>query len=222
MTPLEINQIVAARTGRLCARFYQRPDGTMLTENCPAGIRTGALRGSTIATAALAALVSIAPTNTGAVPTQAGWSSPQMQSRQQGLTLQVRDLSGAALPEAAVSLVNAKTGQHWDSTTDSNGGLALLDLPEGSHELTVTASGFSRSVEKNLTGPGRAAITLQIGALMGEVVILTGPGAEPEPSSSEYPTALVEPRSANPDTSLKPSDHRSALQRLFSKLHRVF
>jgi hypothetical protein len=222
MTPLEINQIVAARTGRLCARFYQRPDGTMLTENCPAGIRTGALRGSTIAAAALAALVSIAPTNVGAVPTQAGSSSPQMQSTQRGLTLEVRDPSGAALPKAAVSLVNAKTGQHWDSLTDSNGGLALLDLPEGSYVLTVTASGFSTFIEKGLTLPSRVAVTLQLGALMGEVVILTGPGAEPAPSSSEYPTALVEPRSANPDIPLKPPDHRSALQKFFSKLHRVF
>jgi Carboxypeptidase regulatory-like domain len=220
MTELEINQIVAARTGRLCARFFQRSDGTMLTENCPTGIRTGVLRGSTIAAVALAALVTIAPTNTGAVPTQAGSSSGQMLSAHQGLVLQVRDPSGAVLPGAAVSIVNAKTGQHWDLTTDSNGGLALLDLPEGSYELTVTASGFSSFVEKNLTVPGRVAITLQIGALMGEVVIVTGVGTEP--TSSETPAALVEPLSANPDVPLKPSDHRNALQKFFAKLHRAF
>lgn len=220
MTELEINQIVAARTGRLCARFFQRSDGTMLTENCPTGIRTGVLRGSTIAAVALAALVTIAPTNTGAVPTQAGSSSGQMLSAHQGLVLQVRDPSGAVLPGAAVSILNAKTGQHWDLTTDSNGGLALLDLPEGSYELTVTASGFSSFVEKNLTVPGRVAITLQIGALMGEVVIVTGVGTEP--TSSETPAALVEPLSANPDVPLKPSDHRNALQKFFAKLHRAF
>jgi len=136
------------------------------------------------------------------------------------LTLQVQDLSGAALPTAAVSLVNAKTGQHGDFTADSNGGLALPDLPAGSYELTVTASAFSTFVEKNLTVPGRATITLQIGALMGDVVVVTGTGAET--TSSEIPAALVEPRSANPDVPLKPSDRRNALQRFFSKLHRVF
>ena len=113
-----------------------------------------------------------------------------MLSAHQGLVLQVRDPSGAVLPGAAVSIVNAKTGQHWDLTTDSNGGLALLDLPEGSYELTVTASGFSSFVEKNLTVPGRVAITLQIGALMGEVVIVTGVGTEP--TSSETPAALAD------------------------------
>jgi hypothetical protein len=110
MTSLEINQIVAARTGRLCARFYQRPDGTMLTENCPAGIRAGLLRGSTMA-AALAALVAIAPTNARAVPPQSGSSSLQMQTAQQGLTLLVRDQSGAVIPGTSVSLVNTKSGK---------------------------------------------------------------------------------------------------------------
>jgi hypothetical protein len=220
MTPLEINEIVAARTGRLCARFYQRPDGTMLTENCPVSSHGGILKASHIAAAALAALVTIAPAKASAAPPQNGASSMQMQSVLQGLTLQVRDASGATISRASVSLVNAKTGQHWDLTTGLDGGLALPDLPAGSYELTVTATAFSSFVEKNLTVPGRAAITLQIGALMGDVVVVTGPGTEP--SSSEIPAALLEPRSANPDVSLKPSDHRNALQRFFSKLHRVF
>jgi hypothetical protein len=222
MTSVEINQIVAARTGRLCARFYQRPDGKMLTEDCPQGIPARVQRTARIAAAALAALVSIAPAKTSAAPPHYGASSMQMQSAQQGLTVQVRDASGAILPGAAVALVNAKTGQHWDLTTDSNGGLALPDLPAGSYELTVTANGFSSFVEKNLTVPGRVAITLQIGALMGDVVIVTGPNAEPTSTSSEIPAALAEPSSASPDVSLKPSDHRNALQRFFSKLHRVF
>jgi hypothetical protein len=220
MTLLEINQIVAARTGRLCARFYQRPDGTMLTENCPVRSHGGILKASHIAAAALAALVTIAPAKTSAAPPQNGASSMQMQSALQGLTLEVRDASGAAISRASVSLVSAKTGQHWNLTTGLGGGLALPDLPAGSYELTVTANAFSSFVEKNLTVPGRAAITLQIGALMGDVVVVTGPGAEA--SSSEIPATLMEPRSANPDVPLKPSDHRNALQRFFSKLHRVF
>ena len=173
-----------------------------------------------MAAAALAALATIAPANTAAVPTHAGSSSLQMQATQQGLTLEVRDAFGGLIPGATVSLVNSKTSQHWDLTTDSNGALALPDLPAGSYELTVTASAFSSFVEKNLTVPGRATITLQIGALMGDVVIVTGPGAES--TSSEIPAALVEPRSANPDAPLKPSDHRNALQKFFSKLHRLF
>jgi hypothetical protein len=196
----------------------------MLTEDCPEGIPAPVQRSARIAAAALAALVTIAPAKSSATPPQNGVSSVQMQSALEGLTLEVRDPSGAVLPGAAVALVNAKTGQHRDLMADSNGGLALPDLPAGSYGLTVTASGFSSFVEKNLTVPGRANVTLRVGALMGEVVIVTRTGKEKdtELTSSEIPEALVEPGSANPDVPLKPADHRNALQRFFSKLHRVF
>src|SRR5688500_9952744 len=35
LSPAEIQQLVQQREGRLCARFYQRADGTMLTADCP-------------------------------------------------------------------------------------------------------------------------------------------------------------------------------------------
>jgi hypothetical protein len=221
MTPLEINQIVTARAGRLCARFYRRPDGTMVTENCLVGFRGGILKTSHIAAAALAALVTIAPAKASATPPQSASSSIQTQSAQQGLTLQVRDISGAVIPGTSVSLLNTKSGERWDLTTDSNGELALLDLPPGSYDIIITHAGFSTSVEKNLTVPGHASITLQIGALMGEVVMV-GTGGRLEPTSSEIPATLVEPPTVNTDVPLKPSDHHNALQRFFSKLHRVF
>jgi hypothetical protein len=39
MTDSEVKQIVAQREGRLCARFFKRSDGTLLTRNCPVGLR---------------------------------------------------------------------------------------------------------------------------------------------------------------------------------------
>lgn len=35
----EAEQLVAEREGRLCVRFYRRADGTVLTDNCPVGLR---------------------------------------------------------------------------------------------------------------------------------------------------------------------------------------
>ena len=37
MTPQEIAAVVREKEGRLCARFYRRADGTMLTADCPLG-----------------------------------------------------------------------------------------------------------------------------------------------------------------------------------------
>jgi hypothetical protein len=36
MTRAEAEALVAEKEGRLCVRFYRRPDGTMLTRNCQA------------------------------------------------------------------------------------------------------------------------------------------------------------------------------------------
>ncbi len=38
MTTEEAVALVKAKEGRLCGRFYQRPDGSVLTEDCPVGL----------------------------------------------------------------------------------------------------------------------------------------------------------------------------------------
>jgi hypothetical protein len=38
MTSQEADHIVTQTEGRLCVRFYQRPDGTVLTQDCPVGL----------------------------------------------------------------------------------------------------------------------------------------------------------------------------------------
>ena len=47
MTETEARRVIADREGRLCIRFYQRRDGTVLTSDCPVSrkrsfLRTGA------------------------------------------------------------------------------------------------------------------------------------------------------------------------------------
>ena len=38
MTTPEIVELIRAKEGRLCARFYRRHDGTLLTADCPVGL----------------------------------------------------------------------------------------------------------------------------------------------------------------------------------------
>src|SRR5689334_8976034 len=38
MTTAEAEQLIRTTEGRLCARFYKRPDGTVITKDCPRGL----------------------------------------------------------------------------------------------------------------------------------------------------------------------------------------
>ncbi len=54
MTKREARRVIAEREGRLCVRFYQRRDGTVLTSDCPVGAKRAFLLGAARAGAAVA------------------------------------------------------------------------------------------------------------------------------------------------------------------------
>ncbi len=58
MTKTEAESFIARSEGRLCVRFYRRSDGSILTENCPVGLRAIHRRLSYLAKAATAAVLS--------------------------------------------------------------------------------------------------------------------------------------------------------------------
>ena len=59
MKSSEVQALIADTEGRICARLYRRTDGTVLTKDCPVGLRAIRRRASRIAGAALTALLSL-------------------------------------------------------------------------------------------------------------------------------------------------------------------
>ena len=57
MTKREAEGLVANAEGRLCIRYYSRADGSILTRNCPVGVRALRQRVSRIAGATLSAVI---------------------------------------------------------------------------------------------------------------------------------------------------------------------
>src|SRR5436190_13082644 len=55
LTAAEITALIQEKEGKLCGRFYRRSDGTMLTADCPVGLRNMArrLRALSVAAAGL-------------------------------------------------------------------------------------------------------------------------------------------------------------------------
>jgi hypothetical protein len=58
MTREQAESLIAQTEGRLCARFYRRRDGSILTDNCPVGLRAIRRRVSYFARAVSAAVLS--------------------------------------------------------------------------------------------------------------------------------------------------------------------
>lgn len=57
MTRREAEALITRAEGRLCVRFYRRADGTILTRNCPVGLRALKRRVSRVANAVASALL---------------------------------------------------------------------------------------------------------------------------------------------------------------------
>ncbi len=58
MSKSEAERLVSQAEGRLCVRYYRRADGTILTKNCPVGLRALKRRLSRIASASISAALS--------------------------------------------------------------------------------------------------------------------------------------------------------------------
>jgi hypothetical protein len=135
--------------------------------------------------------------------------------------LEVVDVTGALIPNAAVTIVNKKTGTRVDAKTDASGQLRFADLPSGIYEITVSSTGFKTLELIDLVVPARDHLKLQLelglSILMGEVVSIDQV-AEPSP----IPALLAEASPAQSSITISSPHHPNAFRRFFSALRRMF
>ena len=63
----------------------------------------------------------------------------------------VQDTSGAVIPNAQVTLLNTDQGITLETKTSSSGGYTFSPVRIGHYTVTVTAQGFAKTTQKNLT-----------------------------------------------------------------------
>jgi hypothetical protein len=97
----------------------------------------------------------------------------------------VRDKSGAVVPEADVTATNTGTNLVRAAKTNTQGDYRLDFLPVGSYRLEVSAAGFKKSLQKDITlevnVTARVDATLDIGSVTEEVNVT---GQEPAVDTS--------------------------------------
>lgn len=104
----------------------------------------------------------------------AGLAFPQSSGTIQGT---VSDQTGAALPNAPVTVHNEKTGEERATTTDSSGVYSVPGLPPGTYRVSVTSPGMAPTAANSVTvavsSTVRQDFSMKV-ASSSEVVEVTG------------------------------------------------
>ncbi|HEX7139783.1 MAG TPA: carboxypeptidase-like regulatory domain-containing protein [Vicinamibacterales bacterium] len=201
MTRDEVQALVRSE-GRVCARLYRRADGTVLTRDCPRGLRELRRRASRIATAMVAALLSVpafAISRKSCIKIHGSDVSLTIEQVAKG---QLAAFTGVVaqnsdpLPGATVTLRNEATEQTVTAVTNQNGVFTFASLSDGSYRVDVTLAGFQpgqiEHLELKSSAVTHANIALHLTALLGEVITLIPEPAKLDPLSTTFTQSFID------------------------------
>jgi hypothetical protein len=147
MTRAEAERLIATREGRLCVHYYRRADGTILTRDCPRGLRAVTERISRIAAAVLSAITTVGFAGAQNRPPAASQVSAQNTQDRGNLEVRVTDVTGATARGANVALLDEKN-QSIQLLTDSEGQARFSNLPVGAYTVLVSLRGFKEASQR--------------------------------------------------------------------------
>ena len=154
LSRLDAEKLIASTEGRLCARLFRRADGTVLTEDCPLGLRALRRRVAKRTAAIFAAIVSLSGValgqhgaakngKTGCTPqtkiTRADATSDPQEKVLSGTAV---DPMGAVIPGARVKLINAEAKETRETSTNDEGRFEFSPVAPGKYSITIESSGF--------------------------------------------------------------------------------
>jgi hypothetical protein len=178
----EIRELLANGKERLCGRLFRRHDGTVITQNCPVGLKKVVRRVSRVA----GAILSVVIPSFGGAPTALAQSYTRTNVSSSGLSIDVVDPAGAVIPGATVVLTQPTRKQTIHATADKHGRVSLWASSGGDYHLTVSAPNMQPFLRNVDLRPGEVLsfrATLFAAALMGDIVRIE-PGSKPSRDSS--------------------------------------
>ena len=205
LSRVEAETLIASSEGRICARLFRRADGTVITRDCPVGLRALRRRISQRAAFVFATLAGMSVAVFGQErATQKTACTPQMKisstqvsaSATRILAGTLLDNKGAVVPGAQVHAVNSATKEVNDTATNEQGRFEFASLAEGNYHLEIVAIGFDRFRADNIQIQSGNSINLDIilelpGAI--EVIGLLSSGeAETQPRTQPGTTIITE------------------------------
>src|SRR6478672_7179724 len=162
LSRLEAEQLIAVTEGRLCARLFRRADGTVLTKDCPLGLRALRRQVAKRTAAIFAAIVSFSAVafgqhgskneKTACTPqTKVTRTTATSGPNEKVLSGTVVDPIGAAIPQAKVKLLNGEAKEVRQTASDDDGKFEFGAVDAGSYSITIESPGFKTLQITNLT-----------------------------------------------------------------------
>ena len=180
LTRREAAALVSESEGRICARLFRRGDGTVITRDCPVGLRAVRRRVARRTAAVFAAITSICasafsyPASRALSARSTGRDSVVRNAAYTAeLSGVITDPVGQPVSEALVTLTSLRTSQKRTTKSDEHGRYRFIVADLGRYSLNVTAESFNVFEQELALHSGdekRLDISLSIG-LVGVIVI---------------------------------------------------
>lgn len=184
----EAEELLSTTEGRLCGRLYRRTDGTLITKDCPVGLRAARRRVVRVATAAFATLVSLCSAAIGQKQSDKDKGCKQqvtitakqgsVASDRAKLTGTLFDQNGAVIVGADIRIVNRKTKETEYLRSTDEGKFSQGSLEAGVYQIVVKQPGFKDLKFELKVGAGETAVveaTLIVGGESMGIIVMEEP-----------------------------------------------
>jgi hypothetical protein len=170
LTAKETQKLILSSGGRVCGRLFRRADGTVLTKDCPVGLKAMRTRISRRTAAVFATLLGLSTTVFAQHKSDKDHCQPpaRMTKAQNvapdkaPLTGTIYDPNGAVIPRAPVLVKNTKTGVTDRVVANDEGQFSFRSLTEGTYSLTITLSPFKTLTLTDVVLEKNAAVNFDI------------------------------------------------------------
>jgi hypothetical protein len=184
LTASEAKSLIANSEGRICARLYRRSDGTVITGDCPVGLRAIRRRVARISGAVLATVISLC----------GGAFSQKMKEGDKACRQQVKitrtvteslkenaavagivlDPNGAVIPNAVIGIIDVNLKKSCEVVSDDEGRFRFNNVTPGVYQLVVRSANFKDLVLKDLKFSAKETANVETILLPAQEVELVG------------------------------------------------
>ena len=183
LTQTEAGELLRTSEGRVCGRLYRRADGTLITKDCPVGLRAVRRRARRMAGAVFATVISMVSVALGQKQSQQDKACrqqvkvtskiEQLPSDSGQVTGVVLDPNGAVIVRAKITFLNRATNKK-ESATSNNEGVFTRNLSPGVYDIAIESPGFKRLLMRELKIPTNETKKIEATLLPANGTVLIG------------------------------------------------